>query len=318
LARDPLIFFATDIHGSEVCFRKWLSAGPAYGADVIVMGGDLTGKVIVPLHRIGGRFHARWRETDLVLDTDAEVAAFRRQVADAGAYIWDADPDEAAAVFADEDATDALFARMTTERIEEWVELADTRITNGTKAFIIAGNDDVPEVDEALGRGVQMQLADCRVVRLDDWLPMVSLGDSTPTPWDSPRELTEEQYADKLDSLLGDLDDIEGSVWNLHVPPYASTLDDAPALDDKRNVQYTVAGDTKFAPVGSQAVRRAIESRQPMLGLHGHVHEARGRIKIGRTVCFNPGSSYQQGILLGVLVRVSEKRGVKDYTLTTG
>jgi Icc-related predicted phosphoesterase len=71
-------------------------------------------------------------------------------------------------------------------------------------------------------------------------------------------------------------------------------------------------------PVGSLAVREAIERHQPLMGLHGHVHDSCGRAKIGRTVCFNPGSSYQQGVLQGVLVRVDQRRGVRDYTLTTG
>jgi uncharacterized protein len=221
-------------------------------------------------------------------------------------------------VFAASSTTEALFERLTTERIEEWVALADSRIGDGTQAFIIAGNDDVSDVDRALAEGSRLRLADARVEWLDDWLPMVSLGDSTPTPWDSPRELTEEEYAARLDGLIADLDDSHHAVWNLHVPPYASTLDDAPQLDAERNVQYSMAGDTKLAPVGSHAVRSAIEQHQPMLGLHGHVHEGRGRARIGQTVCFNPGSVYQQGTLLGVLVRVSPKKGVRDYTLTTG
>ena len=42
------IFYVADIHGSDVCFRKWLNAGRFYGADVLVIGGDLTGKVLLP------------------------------------------------------------------------------------------------------------------------------------------------------------------------------------------------------------------------------------------------------------------------------
>ena len=77
-----LIFFATDVHGSEVCFRKWLNAGAAYGADILIMGGDLTGKVIVPVHKINGHHHARWRDEDVLLETEAELVEFRRRAAD--------------------------------------------------------------------------------------------------------------------------------------------------------------------------------------------------------------------------------------------
>jgi Icc-related predicted phosphoesterase len=313
-----LIFFATDVHGSEVCFRKWLNASAAYGADVLIMGGDLTGKVIVPVHRIEGRHRARWGQEDIVLDGDAELEAFRKRVADAGAYVWQVEPDEAAAVFADDAATDALFTRLTSDRIAEWVALAETRIGDATQAYIIAGNDDSADVDVALARGERLQLADNRAVMIDEWLPMVSLGDSTPTPWRSPRELTEEEYAAKLEAIIASVDQDTPGVWNVHVPPHASTLDDAPAIDDQLAVQYTMAGDVKMLPVGSRAVRAAIERHRPLVGLHGHVHEGRGRVKIGRTICFNPGSSYQQGVLQGVLVRVDRKKGVRDHTLTTG
>jgi Icc-related predicted phosphoesterase len=312
-----LIFFATDIHGSEVCFRKWLNAGAAYGADVLIMGGDLTGKVIVPVHTINGHHRARWQDEEVVLETGGELVEFRRRVADAGAYVWPCDLDQAATLLADEEATERLFVQLASERLAEWVALADERVGDGTKAFIIAGNDDAPEVDSVLAEGRRLQLADNRVVQIDDWLPMVSLGESTPTPWDSPRELTEEEYGEKLERLISSAGDSRGAIWNLHVPPYASSLDDAPALTTELAVRYSVAGDVKMLPVGSPAVRSAIERHQPLLGLHGHVHEGRGRAKIGRTICFNPGSSYQQGILCGVLVRV-DRKGVRDYTLTTG
>jgi len=318
VAGSHLIFFATDVHGSEVCFRKWLNAAAGYGADVLVMGGDLTGKVIVPVHRIDGRYRARWGGEDFVFDTDEELAAFTRRVADAGAYAWRSEPDEAAEVFADDERLDALFRRLTAERMAEWVELAETRIGDGVAAYIIAGNDDAAEIDDALAAGRRMQLADNRTVMIDDWLPMISLGDSTPTPWNSPRELSEDEYAAKLEALVGVTGDHSRAVWNLHVPPRACALDDAPELDDSLAVRYTPAGDAKMVPVGSSAVRSAIEQHQPLVGLHGHVHEGRGRAKIGKTVCFNPGSSYQQGVLQGVLVRVDRKKGLRDYTLTTG
>jgi len=160
--------------------------------------------------------------------------------------------------------------------------------------------------------------ADRRVVWLDDWLPMASFGDSTPTPWDSPRELPEDEYEREVELLVSGLDDFERAIFNLHVPPYDSALDLAPELDDELRVRYTVAGDARTAPVGGKAVREAIERYQPLVGLHGHVHEGRGRARIGRTICFNPGSDYQQGVLRGVLLRLSSKRGVRDFTFTTG
>jgi uncharacterized protein len=318
MGRDRLLFFATDLHGSEVCFRKFLAAAGAYGADTLVMGGDITGKVIVPVHPQGGGHVARWRDQEHRLDSEEELAAFTRRVADAGAYVWHAEADEAALTLADDDATDALFTRLTAERVRDWVALAEERLPRGVDAFAIPGNDDAPEVDAALAGGERMRFAEAEVVWVDDWLPMVSYGDSTPTPWNSPREVSEEQYAARLEELVGRLDDPQRAVFNLHVPPYDTPLDQAPALDDELRVRYSGAGDMLMAPVGSRAVREAIERAQPLVALHGHVHEGRGRTRIGRTVCFNPGSDYQAGVLRGVLVRVSPGKGVRDYTFTTG
>lgn len=318
MARDRLLFFATDVHGSEACFRKWLAAARAYGADTLLMGGDLTGKVIVPVHARNGRHEARWRGAEHRLESRADLVAFARRVADAGAYVWHAEPDEAARAFADEQGTERLFAELTAERVREWVELAEDRLTDDVQAYIMPGNDDPTDVDAALDRGARLRNAEQRVVWLDEWLPMVSYGDSTPTPWDSPREVSEEEYRRRVEQLVAELDDPSRAVLNLHVPPYGSRLDLAPALDEGKRVRYTAAGDTLLAPVGGHSVRECIERLQPRLGLHGHVHEARGRAKIGRTVCFNPGSDYQQGVLRGVLVRVSPKAGVRDYTFTTG
>ncbi len=318
MARDRLLFFATDMHGSEACFRKFLNAGRVYGADTLIMGGDITGKVVVPVHPAPHGHVARWRDTDHELATTAELDAFVRGVADAGGYAWLAERDEAATIFADDAATEALLIRLAAERVRAWVRLADDRLADGVQGFAIPGNDDANEIDAALAGGERLRAADATVAWLDDWLPMISYGDSTPTPWDSPREVTERAYAARLDELIAMLERPGEGIFNLHVPPYGTQLDLAPALDADRRVRYTAAGDMLMCSVGSHAVRAAIERAQPVASLHGHAHESRGRARLGRTVCFNPGSDYWSGVLRGVLVKVSPERGVADYAFTTG
>jgi uncharacterized protein len=318
MARERLLFFATDLHGSEACFRKFLSAGRVYGADTLIMGGDITGKVIVPVHPAPHGHVARWCDVDHELATAAELGAFVRAVADAGGYAWPAERDEAAATFADDAASEALFTRLAAERVRAWVRLADERLADGVQGFAIPGNDDAAEVDVALAGGERLRAADGTVAWLDDWLPMISYGDSTPTPWDSPREVTEEAYTARLDELIAKLDRPADGIFNLHAPPYDTSLDLAPLLDAGLRVRYTAAGEMLMGPVGSHAVRAAIERAQPVASLHGHVHESRGRARLGRTVCFNPGSDYRSGVLRGVLVKVSRKRGVAAYAFTAG
>jgi uncharacterized protein len=319
MARDRYLFFATDVHGSSRCFRKWLNAAEAYGADVLVLGGDVTAKSIVPIERRNGGWAARWHNEGYALETKAELAAFEAQLADLGAYGWRTTAEEAAAVVGDEEAEHRLFTRLAVERLREWVALAATRLTGaGASAFAMAGNDDPPEIDEAFAEGGgSLVLCDRRTVWIDDWLPMVSMGDSTPTPWHTPRELPEPEYGAALEGLISELDDPSRAIFNLHCPPRGSEIDLAPELDDELNVQYSL-GEMRYAPVGSSAVREAIERHQPIVGLHGHVHEGRGRYRLGRTECFNPGSDYKQGVLRGVVLRLSQKKGLRDYTFTMG
>ncbi len=216
---DAFVFFATDLHGSERCFRKWLNAAEGYGAGVLVLGGDITGKVIVPVQRRNGSHLALWRGEEHVLDGPTAVVEFERAVADTGAYAWHAEPDEAAATFADDGASERLFARLASERLAGWIALADERLgEKGVKAFAIAGNDDPWEVDEALSSGRTLVNGEQRVVWIEDWLPMLSLGVSTPTPWNSPREVSEEEHGRLVAQLADGLDEPGSAIFNLHVP----------------------------------------------------------------------------------------------------
>jgi Icc-related predicted phosphoesterase len=60
-----------------------------------------------------------------------------------------------------------------------------------------------------------------------------------------------------------------------------------------------------------------IEKYQPLLTLHGHIHEGRGHSRIGKSLCINPGSSYEQGVLMGALVKLSKDK-VEQFVLTQG
>src|SRR5437773_363579 len=75
------LYFATDVHGSEKCWRKFLNAGKHYSADVIVLGGDMTGKALVPvINDGGGRWHATLLENRAELTTEEEPVAFEHAV----------------------------------------------------------------------------------------------------------------------------------------------------------------------------------------------------------------------------------------------
>ena len=311
------LFFATDIHGSDVCWRKFLNSAQHYSADVIVLGGDMTGKALVPIvHDGGDRWHATHLENRHELAGEDEVAAFETTVRRRGYYPFRTTADELHALADDEERADKLFHELMFERVEQWLALADERLEgSGIRCLVCPGNDDGFEIDEVVRNAKNVELAEGRVIDLDGF-QLASTGWSNPTPWKTYREEEEPQLAERIERVVSQVTaDPERTIFSLHCPPYASGLDDAPELTDDMRIKH--AGHAPV-PVGSTAVREAIERHQPALSLHGHIHECRGNTRIGRTLCINPGSSYEQGDLLGAVVDLDGKKKVKRFVLTIG
>lgn len=326
-SRDPAtrIFFAADLHGSEVAFRKFLAAPAFYDTDVLVFGGDLMGKALVPVVRAGTGYVAEFHGQHHELDGGDALEAFVRSVETAGFYWAVVDRDEYAGLRADPLAVRGLFDRLARGRLASWIELAEERLA-GTpvRCYLTGGNDDTPSLVSLLGEAEGEHVVACegRVVELDGRHTMVTVGYSTPTPWDTPREVGEEVIAAAIEASVANVPDPARCVFNLHAPPIGSVLDRVVKLertgtgpDALRPVHHQ--GRLVYTSAGSRAVREAIERYQPVTGLHGHVHESPGRIRIGRTHCFNPGSEYGQGILRGVIVAIRDGRLV-GYQHTSG
>jgi Icc-related predicted phosphoesterase len=311
------LFFATDIHGSETCWRKFLNSGGHYQADAIVLGGDMTGKALVPvIDDGGGRWHATLLENRETLEGEDEVRAFEEAVIRRGYYPFRTTPDEVRALAEDEPRWHALFEEHMLATVKRWMELADERLGgSGIACLVCPGNDDQLEVDEVVRAARHVQLAEGRVIDLHGF-QMVSTGWANRTPWDTYREEDEPVLAERIARIVADVTaPPEKTIFSLHCPPYASGLDDAPELTEEMDLRH--AGHTTV-PAGSTAVRQAIERHQPALSLHGHIHEARGSTRLGRTLCINPGSSYEQGQLLGAVIDLDGKKKVKNFVLTSG
>jgi Icc-related predicted phosphoesterase len=316
MGKDMRIFFATDIHGSETCWRKFLNSGKYYGADTIILGGDMTGKALVPIVSDGGeRWHSTLQEQRYQLAGEKEVAAFEDKVAAHGYYSFRTDPEELAELDADTARRDALFQDRMLDTLRHWIELADERLEGqSVRCFVCPGNDDQFEVDDVVSDGKRVELAEGRVVQLGDY-QMASTGWSNVTPWRTYREEPEDVLAQRLERVTAKLTNPpERVILNLHCPPYASGLDDAPGVDENFTLKR---GGRAPEPVGSRAVREVIQKLQPVLTLHGHIHESRGYARIGTTLCINPGSAYEQGDLLGAVIDLNGKK-VKRFVLTRG
>jgi uncharacterized protein len=316
--KDSKIFFATDIHGSDRCFRKFLNAGKFYGADAIVLGGDITGKMIVPVVEEGaGRYYARLFGRKRAVDADG-LAGLNKFIADAGFYPHPMTIEEINVLKDDPAGVSDLFRKLISATMTQWLELAEERLAGSRIQCLIApGNDDPLFVDDVLGSSPMVVNPDGRMVELPGGFPMISVGYSNRTPWDSPRELGEEDLAALIDREAAKLADPSRAIFNLHVPPKDTPIDQAVALDSEfRPVMR--GGSPYITGVGSSAVRDAIATYQPMLSLHGHIHESRGEARIGRSLALNPGSEYSEGVLRGVIITLSEKKGVSGYQLVAG
>ena len=281
------------------------------------MGGDVLGKAIVFLEETRpGVYVTKERGQHLELTTEGEVREFEKVAADKGLYTYRSREGERDALYASGEV-ESVFEHLMKERLEEWISLGDERLAGtGVQCYIMGGNDDPPAVLDALDNGRIVHNPEGAPVALDDVSEMISLGWSNPTPWNTPRECSEDELAKRIDALMMKVKRPDALVMNLHVPPYGSGLDDAPELDSNLKVQSSL-GQTRFKPVGSTAVRAAIERYQPLLGLHGHIHEAHASCKIGRTVCINPGSDYSEGVLHGVLATL-HKGKLRGYQMVSG
>jgi len=307
------IFFVTDIHGSNSCYRKYLNALKAYNVDVGILLGDLTGKVLVPIvEKAGGGWHTTLMGQYTEANTQDELDKLKKTVELMGYYWVHQTPDEFHSYQADPVKLDHLFKELMLQRLKEWINLADERL-KGTpyKVYMAAGNDDYFEVDPIIEDSSVIINCNGKKVMVGEH-EMVTFSYTNPTPWNTPREKPDEELEPMLEELIAKVDNKSNSIFNFHAPPYGFALDLAPELTQ----DLVQAADRKIH-VGSRAVANMIEKYQPLIGLFGHIHESRGAQKYRKTLLINPGSEYSEGILKGVVV-ILEKGKVKDYVFTSG
>jgi len=307
------IFFVTDIHGSNVCYRKYLNALKVYNVDVGILLGDLTGKMLIPLiEKTGGGWETTFMGHHTEVNTSEELEKLKKTIEMVGYYWVHQTPDEFQAYKADPKKLDNLFKKLMLERLNEWITLADERLAGSTyKVYMAPGNDDHFEVDKVIEDSTAIVNCNNKNVMVGEH-EMITFSWANPTPWNTPREKPDEELEPMLEELIALVKDKSSAIFNFHAPPYGYALDLAPEL----TADLVQAADRRIH-VGSRAVAKMIEKYQPLIGLHGHIHESRGAQKLKRTLTINPGSEYSEGILKGAVI-VLEKGKVKDYVFTSG
>lgn len=318
-AGTATLFFATDLHGSEMCFRKFLAAARFYGADLLVLGGDITGKLVVPVVECGGgRYRATLHGRPHELD-EGSLPEFEEQARRVGFYPRRLTPAAHDACAGDAEAVERMFEEAIAETLERWIDMAEEKLSGTDVGIVfIAGNDDPEIVDVVVRRRAspRFRFVEGEIVEVAPGHEMLCTGYTNVTPWATPREYPEDVIRDHVDAMAARLRQPETAIFNIHVPPHRSRLDTAPLVAQDLKVK-TSLGQQLTGPVGSTAVRAAIEKYQPMLSLHGHIHESSGAVKLGRTLSINPGSDYGDGVLRGALVTIGQGR-IHRYQLTQG
>ena len=315
------IFYATDVHGSERCFRKFLSAARVYKADALVLGGDITGKIVIPIVDKGnGIVRADYLGREEIARTPEELGRLEQLIADSGYYYYHRSESEMNELKNSKEKLDQLFLKVMKETLGRWAQYAEQVLRQtGTVCYITGGNDDLQEVLNELRDTEHVKNVDGKVVRLDSLHEMANMGWSNPTPWKCPRECDEEELEQRIEKLVANVSNADNCIFNFHIPPINCGLDTVAKLDDSVYPPKFVmeGGRQVMIGAGSEAVRHAVEKYHPLVDLCGHVHESRGVCKIGKTLVVNPGSEYSEGQLRGAILNLADKK-VLSWQLTSG
>jgi hypothetical protein len=314
------ILYASDFHGSEAFFRKFLSAAIQYEANVLITGGDLTGKAMIPvIHQGGGKYQGYLFGRKEEPSTPDELQKFTQTISNVGFYPIVLEQDEAAELEGDSQKMGTRFEQEMCQRIRDWLTLYREKLTpRGVPLYLLPGNDDLFSIDNVIAEfeDAGVYNPDGKRYWLDEHHELVGMANANMTPWKCNRDTEEEQLQVILSKLVALLENPSQAVMVLHVPPYNSGLDVCPELDE--NLQIIArGGQVLMKPVGSTAVRKVIEEIQPLLTLHGHIHEAAGHTRIGKTLAINAGSEYAEGILKAAIINLEPDR-IKGHVLISG
>ena len=312
------ILYGSDFHGSDTVFRKFLASSRQYQASILIVGGDVTGKAMVPvIHQGQGVYQASWFGKTETAGKPADLETLKKKIGSVGFYPIVLEEDEARALEADPQAMSARFEQEMVQRVREWMALAEEKLVPDHKTlYFMAGNDDLASIDRAVAEYPHVHNPDMSRFEIEGGYEIVGLSNANMTPWRCARDIEEDELASKLDELGGMIQHPEQTIAVLHVPPYGSGLDTCPDLDEHLKI-ITQGGQVVMKSAGSTAVKAWLEKIQPMLSLHGHIHESPGHARIGKTLSINAGSEYAEAILKAAIINLEDGR-VKGHLLISG
>lgn len=318
MASATRLFFVADLHGSAVCFRKFVNAAKVYRAQVLLIGGDIAAKTMTPVFEEPGGWTVSVEGETRTARSAEELERLEGWVRDSATVPYRTTRSAWAELLQDRKKADRVFLELELEELRRWLTWAKTRMAGGGARLLVGlGNDDFTPMEEVIRADGFAELTDSDILRVDDHHELLTLPYSNPTPWSTNRELTEEEITRRIDRDAARLQHVDRAIFNLHVPPFNTPLDLAPRLDPGLVKVMGPGGEAEMVHVGSTAVRAALERHRPLLGLHGHIHESKGSVSLGRTLSLNPGSAYTEGTLLGTVVDLGPDR-IRATMMTSG
>ena len=315
---ETKVLFASDVHSSEVFFLKCLSTAKNFNVDLLLISGDLTGKAIVPIVKLNsGMYVTHFMGLNYKV-SEAELPPLQRDVRKCGYYYRIMSQQEYEEFKGHPERIEELFDKVILEAVENWVRKIEQVLPKEMRVVLNPGNDDAFAVDEILKKEPRVEYTVGRVYNIDDAHEMVNCDWVNPTPWNSPRECSDEELENRLRVEIKKASNMTNLICDFHAPPYNTPIDSAPKLGkDMKPKIALMTGQPQYEHVGSKAVRKVLEEFQPKMGLHGHIHESAGICKIGRTVCLNPGSEYLEGTMHGYLLKLTPE-GLDQQPLIGG
>src|SRR5215472_15827885 len=210
------IFFATDIHGSEICWRKFLNAAAFYKADMVILGGDVTGKVMIPIVEHNGYWQATYRGETIRIENRESLAEVEQQIRNRGSYPAVVSPDQLQHLSQEEGEVDRRFSKEMMHSLDRWLDMADTKLKGAQIGCILnGGNDDIFEIGDMIESSPCVTFAEGKVLDLGG-MSMVSMGWTNPTPWNTFREAPEQQLAAKIEAVVSRVPDLGRTIFNFH------------------------------------------------------------------------------------------------------
>jgi Icc-related predicted phosphoesterase len=316
--KEETFFYTSDLHGSDLCFKKALDATVHYKAQALLIGGDLAGKSLtMVIKKTNGTYEALVAGKKERAKSGKELEAIREAIANSGSYSVILSEEEFECTVNDKDWHDEQILSLITKRLQQWLWLAELKLKHrDIRLIIISGNDDAWSLDRAIRHSSFAEDPEYQSVVFGDHEVLGESGGNLPSPFLCPRDMEEEELEERIRKKLAAIKDVGRAIFMLHIPPYNSTLDLAYELD--RDLRIKTEG-TSFLQqsVGSKAVRKIIEEQRPLIALHGHIHESPGTVQIGRTLCFNPGSDHHHGLMRGFLISVDRDQVTSHATITT-